>query len=179
MAFVRHCAFKKSFIHSLILDTDASDTAIGAELIQVQDDVERVISYSSYILTSAQRNYCTTRKELLAIVRFTRQFRHYLLGRKFFVRTDHSCLRWLMGFKNPTGMLARWLEELSQYDMVVLHRQGKNHGNADALSRIPDKEVYCQYYMAGCKPEDLPCGGCRFCTRAFQQWSRRKCSCSA
>ena len=165
-------AFPKNTDEPFILDTDASDTAIGAELIQVQDDVERVISYSSYILTSAQRNYCTTRKELLAIVRFTRQFRHYLLRRKFFVRTDHSCLRWLMGFKNPTGMLARWLEELSQYDMVVLHRQGKDHGNADALSRIPDKEVYCQYYMAGCKPEDLPCGGCRFCTRAFQQWSR-------
>ena len=68
-----------------------------------------------------------------------------------------------MGFKNPTGMLATWLEELSQYDMDVLNHQGKNHGNADALSRIPDKEV-SQYYMAGCKPEDLPGGVCRFCT---------------
>ena len=57
-----------------ILDTDASDRAIGAELIQVQNGEERVIAYGSFILTPEQRRYCTTRKELLAIIHFTRQF---------------------------------------------------------------------------------------------------------
>jgi hypothetical protein len=55
-----------------ILDTDASDRAIGAELIQVQNGEERVIAYGSFILTPEQRRYCTTRKELSAIIRFTR-----------------------------------------------------------------------------------------------------------
>lgn len=112
---------------AFILDTDASDTAIGAWLIQVQDGLDRVIAYGSYVLTPAQRRYCTTRKELLAVIRFTRQFRHYLLGRKFTIHTDHSSLAWLIGFKNIEGQLARWLEELSQYDMKVIHRPGVKH----------------------------------------------------
>ena len=52
---------------TFILDTDASNVAIGAELLQVQDGVERTIAYGSHILTLAQRKYCTTRKELLAV----------------------------------------------------------------------------------------------------------------
>ena len=42
-----------------------------------------------------------------------------------------------MQFKNISGMLARWIEELSQYDMVIVHRKGVDHVNADARSRIP------------------------------------------
>ena len=75
-----------------ILDTDASDHSIGAVLSQVQGGTERVISYGSFVLTPDQRKYCVTRKELLAVVRFSRQYRHYLLGRKFLVRTDHNSL---------------------------------------------------------------------------------------
>ena len=154
----------------LILDTDASDMAIGAELIQVQNGEERVIAYSSFALTPEQKRYCTTRKELLSIVRFTRHFRHYLLGTIFTVRTDHSSLTWLLKFKDPQGQIARWMEELSQYNMVVQHRSGAKHGNADALSRRPDTLTPCSSYVAGITPADLPCGGCHYCVRADQQW---------
>ena len=75
---------------AFILDTDASEFAIGAELLQVQNGEERCIGYCSFSLDAEQRRYCTTRKELLAVVRATRHFRHYLLGRPFIVRTDHS-----------------------------------------------------------------------------------------
>ncbi|GFR71231.1 Pol polyprotein [Elysia marginata] len=71
-----------------ILNTDASDYPVGAELSQVQNGQEKVIGYGSYTLSKEQRRYCTTRKELLAVVKFTRQFRPYLLGRRFTVRTD-------------------------------------------------------------------------------------------
>ena len=81
---------------NFILDTDASDTAIGAELLLIQDGQERVIAYGSFTLSAAQRRYCTTRKELLAIVRFTQHFRHNLLGREFLVRSDHSRLQCMM-----------------------------------------------------------------------------------
>lgn len=60
-----------------ILDTDASDVAIGAELVQIQDGKERVVSYASHALTKPQKRYCTTRKELLAVVKLCRHFRHY------------------------------------------------------------------------------------------------------
>ena len=39
--------------------------------------IDRLMAYGSLVLTPAQRQYCTTRQELLAVVRFTRQFRHY------------------------------------------------------------------------------------------------------
>ena len=65
------------------LDTDASNEAVGAELLQLQEGREKVIAYGSSALTPEQRRYCITRRELLAVVRFTRQYRHYLLGRPF------------------------------------------------------------------------------------------------
>ena len=155
-----------------VLDTDASNHAIGAVLSQVQDDIERVVCYGSYVLTPEQRQYCVTSKELLAVVRFTRQFRHYLLGRKFLLRTDHNSLTWLLRFKYLEGQLARWLEELSQFDVTVVHRSGVKHGNADGMSRIPDDVQFCDCYKAGSEPKALPCGGYKYCTRAHNQWSR-------
>jgi hypothetical protein len=104
-----------------VLDTDASDVAIGAVLSQEQDGELKVISYASNSLSMAQRNYCTTRKELLAVVLFTRHFRHYLLGRPLVVRTDHGSLTWLLRFKQINVQLARWLEELSQFDLTIIH----------------------------------------------------------
>ena len=66
---------------TFILDTDACDVGIGAVLSQVQDGVERVIAYASRSLNRAERNYCVTDKELLAVRYFVEYFRHYLLGR--------------------------------------------------------------------------------------------------
>ena len=119
----------------MILDTDASNYSIGAVLSQEQDGLERVISYSSRRLGPVQERYCVTRCELLAVVAFCHQYKHYLLVRPFLLRTDHSSLAWLFRFKAPEGQLARWLEELSQYSFVIQHRTGKSHGNAGALSR--------------------------------------------
>ncbi len=155
-----------------ILDVDASDLALGAELSQVQNGTINPISFASNTLLKTQRNYCTTRKELLAVVKFCRHFRHYLLGRHFVLRTDHNSLVWLMRFKNIQGQLARWLEELSQYDMEILHRDGKSHINCDALSRIPESLPPCDCYNAGLSLDSLPCGGCPYCHRAHNQWER-------
>jgi hypothetical protein len=115
-----HPDFSKEFI----LDTDASKDAIGAILSQVQDGHEKVIAYASRTMSKSERNYCVTRKELLAVVHFVKLFRHFLEGRKFRVRTDHSSLKWLLRFKHPEGQLARWLEVLNTYDMQIEHRPG-------------------------------------------------------
>ena len=124
-----------------ILDTDASDTGVGAVLSQVDDEGrERVIAYASKVLSKAERRYCVTRKELLAVVVFVQHFRPYLLGRRFTLRTDHGSLTWLSQFKEPEGQLARWLERLQEFDFEIRHRPGKKHQNADALSRLPCKQ---------------------------------------
>ena len=121
-----------------ILDTDASDYAIGAVLSQLNSDgKEHVIAYGGRALNKNERNYCTTRKEMLALINFLKHYRHYLLGRKFLVRTDHQSLTWLQNFKDAEGQIARWQECLQEYDFTCKHRPGKEHGNADALSRKP------------------------------------------
>ena len=126
--------YKREFI----LDTDASDTGIGAVLSQVQEDgSERLIAYASRVLTKPERRYCVTRRELLAVVNFVQHFRPYLLGRHFLLRTDHGSLTWLSNFKEPEGQLARWLERLQEYDFTIAHRPGRKHQNADTLSRQP------------------------------------------
>jgi hypothetical protein len=120
-----------------ILDTDASNFGIGAVLSQVQGGTEKVIAYGSKGLSKSQRNYCTTYRELLALVEFAPYYKHFLLGRRFLVRTDHSSLRWLMRFKDAEGLVGRWLAKLANFDFDIEHRAGIAHGNADALSRSP------------------------------------------
>ena len=66
-----------------ILDTDASAYGIGGVLSQEINGVERVVGFASQTLTKSQRNYCTTNRELLAVVQMTKHFRHYLWGKKF------------------------------------------------------------------------------------------------
>lgn len=81
-----------------MLDTDASDSGLHAVVSQLQDDQEKVICYYSQSLSKPERQYCVTRKELLAVVKAVKQFHHFLFGRHFIVRSDHSALRWLLNF---------------------------------------------------------------------------------
>ena len=86
-----------------ILDTDASGTGIGAVLSQIQDGKKKVIAYYSRVLSKAERNYCVTRRELLAIKEAVTHFHAYIYGVHIQIRTDHGSLRWLMNFKEPDG----------------------------------------------------------------------------
>ncbi|GFV75112.1 retrovirus-related Pol polyprotein from transposon 17.6 [Trichonephila clavipes] len=123
-----------------ILDTDASNESVGAVLSQEIDGQERVIAYWSKCLSKPERNYCVTRKELMAIVKAIEHFHHYLYGQKFLLRTDHASLTWLMNFRNTEGQVARWIQRLNEYYFDIRHRKGSSHGNADALSRRPCPE---------------------------------------
>ena len=44
---------------------------------------------------------------------------------------------WLHRFKDTEGMMSRWLHALQQFQLSIVHRPGKDHGNADGLSRAP------------------------------------------
>lgn len=125
------------FSKPFILDTDASDVGIGAVLSQNIDGVEKVVAYYSTTHTPQEKNYSVTRKELLAIVKAVKHFKHYLYGCQFTLRTDHGSLRWLYNFKQPEGQVARWIEFLEGFRFKIVHRPGRLHNNADALSRYP------------------------------------------
>ena len=120
-----------------ILDTDASSVGVGAVLSQACDGVEHVVAYFSRTLSPAERNYCVTRRELLAVVTAVRHFHSYLYGSQFTIRSDHASLQWLQNLKDPEGQLARWLARLGQYSYRIVHRPGERHTNADAMSRRP------------------------------------------
>lgn len=84
-----------------VLDTDASNDSIGVVLSQIQDGKETVVAYASRTLSSAEKNYCVTRKETLALVYFMKHFKQYLLGREFLLRTDHGSLSGNTSLNNP------------------------------------------------------------------------------
>ena len=129
------------FNRQFILDTDASDTGIGAVLSQVDEGGrERVIAYRSRLLTKPERRYFVTHRELLAMVTFAKQYHPYLTGQRFLLRTDHGSLTWLRKFREPEGQLTQWLERLQELDFDIVHRRGKKHTNADALSRLPCRQ---------------------------------------
>ena len=130
-----------------IVDTDASDTGLGAVLSQEREEGERVVAYYSRALHRAERNYCVTRRELLAGITALHHFRPYLYGRSFLLRTDHASLMWLLTFREPEGQLARWIEALQSYDFEVQHRAGRLHCNADALSRRPCEASECRHCL--------------------------------
>ena len=141
-----------------ILDTDASNEGLGAVLAQQGPDGEHVVAYYSRTFDKAEKRYCVTRRELLAVVAAVRHFRYYLGGLPFLVRTDHSALQWLLSFKEPEGQIARWQEELQPYVFKVEHKAGLRHSNADALSRRPCAEDSCGYSDQRVELERELCG---------------------
>ena len=122
-----------------ILDTDFSVDlgAIGGVLSQEQDGQERVIAYGARRLQPRERNYASTKGELLAVIFFLQYYKYYLLHRPFILRTDNRALTWIRSLESPTGMILRWLEILASFDFTVRHRKGTLHGNDDSLSRAP------------------------------------------
>lgn len=128
-----------------VLDTDASDRALGAVLSQKQGEQEVVIAYASRILARPEQHYCITKKELLGVVFGLKTFRQYLLGRRFLIRTDHSALQWLRRTPEPLAQQARWLSLIEEFTFDIQHRPGERHGNADALSRRPEPCKQCTH----------------------------------
>ncbi len=123
-----------NFESTFILTTDASKIGIGAILSQKENEVERPIEYFSRKHNSAQRNYCTTDQELLAVVEALKHFSPYLSGRPFTLRTDHKALIYLFKSKNQKSRLMRWSLEIQNFDINIEYLKGELNFT-DFLSR--------------------------------------------
>ncbi|KAL2243646.1 UNVERIFIED_CONTAM: Retrovirus-related Pol polyprotein from transposon 17.6 [Sesamum indicum] len=105
--------------HPFEIMCDASNHAIGAVLGQKIGKDPHVIYYASRMLDNAQSNYTTTEKELLAIVFALEKFRHYLLGTKVVVYSDHAALRYLLSKKEAKPRLIRWILLLQEFNLTI------------------------------------------------------------
>lgn len=125
------------FTKTFTIESDASDTAVGAALVQELDGETRVIAYFSKKLSRTQRAYSSVEKECLGVLLAIENFRHYVEGSHFRVVTDARSLLWLftIGVESGNSKLLRWALKIQSYDIQLVYRKGANNITADCLSR--------------------------------------------
>jgi hypothetical protein len=114
---------------------DASGTGLGCVLMQEN----RVIAYASRALLPHEKNYPTHDLELAAVVHPLKMWRHYLMGTRCNIFTDHKSLKYIFTQSDLNMRQRRWLELIKDYDLEVHYHPGKANVVTDALSR----KAYC------------------------------------
>lgn len=117
--------------------TDASDYAVGALLRHERG----VIAYDSASLNKCQRQYSVRDKELFALVRALRTWRHYIGHGRVVALTDHLSLTTLNSTTSLDTCLALRWAFLASFDIDIQYKPGRPHDAADFFSRIPTAAV--------------------------------------
>jgi hypothetical protein len=100
------------FTKEFILTTDASSQGLGALLSRGEIGKDLPIPYPSRNLNNAEKNYATSKKELLAIVWGVKHSRPYLHGRKVKMASGHKPFTWIVNERDPGSRLIRSAREL-------------------------------------------------------------------
>ena len=83
-----------------------------------------MVYYASKTINDAQKNYTTTKKELLVVVFALDKFRNYLLGTSIVIFTDHSTLKYLLNKNDAKARLIRWIFLLQEFNIQIKDKQG-------------------------------------------------------
>ena len=117
-----------------VLETDASDTGIGSCLKVLNNGREHIVGYHSEKLQEPQCRWPIVEKEAYAILKGTNKFRHYLIAKKFILKTDNRVLSYMKTSKSKK--LANWALQLSDFEFDIVHIPSKNNSISDYFSRI-------------------------------------------
>lgn len=110
---------------------DACKRGLGGVLIEEG----QVIFYESRKVNEHEQNYVTHDLELETIIHALNMWRHYLLGRRFALMSDHNGLRYPFDQPNLNAMKYRWLGNLNEFDFETRYIKGKENMVVDDLSR--------------------------------------------
>jgi hypothetical protein len=109
---------------------------VGSTLSQLDENGhDHPIHFANKQLTLVEKNYTMIKQEGLAVIFSLKKFRHYLLGYKAKIVTDHKALTYLVSKPNSSGRLARWLFLMEEFDIDIVHCPGRQHGNVDGFTR--------------------------------------------
>ena len=111
---------------------------MGAVLSQKQEDGQfHLVAYGSWVLTTHEKNYHSTKLEFLALKRaITEHFKEYLLYQPFLVKTDNNPLTYIMTTPNLDATGPQWVGALAKYDFQLEYQKGRDNAVADALSWV-------------------------------------------
>lgn len=126
-----------NFDKDFVVETDASNTGIGAVLMQESHP----ICYISRALGPRHQGLSVYEKELLAVVHAVQTWSSYLTHRPFIIKTDQKSLKYLLDQKVTTPFQHMWLSKLMGYTYEIQYKQGKENHAADALSRVTGAQL--------------------------------------
>jgi hypothetical protein len=123
------------------VDTCKTERGIGAVLLQWVESVKcwRPCAYYSRKLIKGQKQWSATELEAMGMVFACIHWDKFIRnGLQFRVVVDHKALLWLVTRKTKTanGRIISWILQLQDYDFEILHRNGTDHLDADAISRL-------------------------------------------
>jgi hypothetical protein len=96
-----------------------------------------VVAYASRQLRKYKVNFTTHDLELATVVHALKIWRHYPMGKRCELYTDHKCLKYIFTQSNLNLRQRRWLELITDCDLGINYHPSKANVVADALSRRP------------------------------------------
>ena len=99
-----------------------------------------LLNCASRKFNSAERNYPTHEREMMAMVFAFKHWKHYLMGSHTIAYTDSIFLKFLTTLKTPSPRVVLWMADLSLFNYEVHHIHGSTNTAADALSRMYPEE---------------------------------------
>jgi hypothetical protein len=114
-----------------IIYSDASRQGLGCVLMQDG----KVVTYVSRQLKPHEQNYSTHDLEFAAIVHALKIWRHYLIGNKYEIYTDHKSLKYIFTQPDLNLRQRRWLELVKDYNLEIHYHPGKSQCSGGCLKQ--------------------------------------------